>query len=140
MGRAARKACVVAVFVLLGGGAWGQIDAGPSQCARLAGVVLVVGGSILGGLARHHLGKSFSVRAEAKRLVTDGIYARIPHPLYVFADVALLGVVLLVGWRWLVPVWAVLVVVQAFVAAREARRLEAAFGDAYRDYRRSTWW
>jgi protein-S-isoprenylcysteine O-methyltransferase Ste14 len=32
-----------------------------------------------------------------------------------------------------------MIVVQMLRARREARVLEAAFGDAYRDYRRQTW-
>ena len=140
MRRHLRKGSVVVVFLLLGVGAWALISGGGARCSRPVGGVLVVACSGLGAVARRQLGRSFSVRPEARRLVTHGLYARIPHPLYVFADLALLGVVLVVAWRWLVFVWAGLVVVQAFVAAGEARRLEESFGDGYRAYRSRTWW
>jgi protein-S-isoprenylcysteine O-methyltransferase Ste14 len=41
-----------------------------------------------------HLGRSFSVMAEARRLVMDGPYARIRHPLYLGEQVAMLGMTL----------------------------------------------
>jgi protein-S-isoprenylcysteine O-methyltransferase Ste14 len=41
-----------------------------------------------------HLGRSFSMMAEARRLVVDGPYARIRHPLYLGEAVATLGLML----------------------------------------------
>ncbi|CAN5712579.1 methyltransferase [soil metagenome] len=41
-----------------------------------------------------HLGRSFSVMAEARRLVTTGPYRSLRHPLYMFEAVASLGVLL----------------------------------------------
>jgi protein-S-isoprenylcysteine O-methyltransferase Ste14 len=38
-----------------------------------------------------HLGRSFSLMAEARRLVTDGPYAYIRHPLYLGEAVSLIG-------------------------------------------------
>ena len=41
---------------------------------------------------------------------------------------------------WLVLPWLALVAIHAWAARREARVLERAFGDAYREYRANTWW
>jgi protein-S-isoprenylcysteine O-methyltransferase Ste14 len=60
--------------------------------------------------------------------------------LYVFLDVALLGVVIALRQPWLVGPWLALVAIHAWAARREARVLERAFGDAYRQYRAKTWW
>ena len=92
------------------------------------------------GLARRQLGRAFAITPQAKGLVTEGLYARIPHPMYAFLDLALLGVIIMARQQWLLVIWAGLVAVQASQARREARILEQAFGDAYRDYRRRTWW
>jgi steroid 5-alpha reductase family enzyme len=63
---------------------------------RAVGAVLVVVG--IGGIAaaRFQLGKSFAIRAEARQLVTRGVYARIRNPIYVFGVVLLAGLVLIV--------------------------------------------
>jgi protein-S-isoprenylcysteine O-methyltransferase Ste14 len=63
-----------------------------------------------------------------------------PHPMYVFLDLALLGVAVASRQAWLLVIWGGLVLAQAWQAQREAKVLEQAFGDAYRDYRRRTWW
>lgn len=42
-------------------------------------------------LARWQLGRSFSVRPEARQLVTWGLYSRLRHPVYVFGSVAWFG-------------------------------------------------
>ncbi len=49
-------------------------------------------GTALSVFALAHLGRSFSVMAEARRLVTSGPYRLVRHPLYVFEAVASLGV------------------------------------------------
>jgi protein-S-isoprenylcysteine O-methyltransferase Ste14 len=95
---------------------------------------------ILGiAIARYQLGRSFAVRAEAHQLVTRGIYSKIRNPIYVFGTVMIAGFVLIinkpVGWLFVL----VVVILQIGRAHREARVLEAAFGDAYREYRRKTW-
>ena len=41
-----------------------------------------------------HLGRSFSLMAEARRLVTDGPYSRIRHPLYLGEAISMLGLTL----------------------------------------------
>lgn len=89
--------------------------------------------------ARFQLGRSFSIRAEARQLITYGVYAKIRNPIYVFGTIALAGMVLVlhrpVLW-WALPA---IIVVQILRARREAHVLERAFGEAYREYRRKTW-
>jgi protein-S-isoprenylcysteine O-methyltransferase Ste14 len=90
-------------------------------------------------VARYQLGRSFAVRAEAHQLVTRGIYSKIRNPIYVFGTILLAGVVLILHrpalWLFVLAI----IFVQIVRAHREARVLEAAFGDAYREYRRKTW-
>jgi protein-S-isoprenylcysteine O-methyltransferase Ste14 len=95
----------------------------------------------IGGIvtARFQLGKSFAITAKARELVTHGIYSKIRNPIYVFGAVMLAGFVLVLHRPVLWLVLLALIVMQTLRARREAKVLEAAFGDAYREYRRKTW-
>ena len=135
-----RGAGVVTAVVVLGVSAFLLIQQGTRRQALLTGGLLLMIGIPLLGLARRQLGRAFAITPQAKGLVTEGLYARIPHPIYAFLDLALLGVIIMARQQWLLVIWAGLVAVQASQARREARILEQAFGDAYRDYRRRTWW
>ena len=112
---------------------------GPWNTQRYVGTVLAVLGVSFVALARYQLGRAFSVKAEAHHLVTTGLYSKIRNPIYVFGMVMLAGVILVLQRRegWLVLVAGV--IGQAIRAHREAQVLEAAFGEAYREYRRKTW-
>jgi protein-S-isoprenylcysteine O-methyltransferase Ste14 len=112
---------------------------GPWNMTRYIGTALVAVGISFIAIARYQLGRSFSVKAEAHKLVTTGLYSKIRNPIYVFGIVMIAGMILILGRPvgWLVPTAAI--VGQTIRARREARVLEAAFGDAYREYRRKTW-
>jgi len=105
----------------------------------IAGAILAAGSVALLLLARLQLGKSFSVTPQAKGLVTHGLYSRIRNPMYVFLDLALVGVALATdSWYPLLPL-IILVPLQVRNSGREARLLQEKFGAAYSEYRRSTW-
>ena len=135
-----RKALPVCVVALLAAGALIVILGLGRLAALWIGGALVLAGVPLMALARVQIGSAFAVAPKAKALVTHGLYAKIPHPLYVFLDVALLGAVIALRRPWLVGPWLALVTIHAWAARREARVLERAFGDAYRQYRAKTWW
>jgi protein-S-isoprenylcysteine O-methyltransferase Ste14 len=71
--------------------------------------------------------------------VTNGVYSKIRNPIYVFGTVMLAGFVLVLHRPVLWFAVAAIVIMQIVRARREATVLEAAFGDAYREYRRKTW-
>jgi protein-S-isoprenylcysteine O-methyltransferase Ste14 len=112
---------------------------GPWDWQRIAGTALVVLG--MGGIAaaRYQLGRSFAIKAEARQLVTHGIYSKIRNPIYVFGTVMVTGFVLVIHRPALWLLVLAIIVMQTVRARREARVLEAAFGDAYREYRRKAW-
>ncbi len=103
------------------------------------GIALSLAG--LGGviLARYTLGLSFSIKAKATELVTTGIYSRIRNPIYVFGMVYVLGLVFIFRNPVLALILVLLIPMQIIRARREARVLEAKFGEAYRQYRARTW-
>lgn len=99
----------------------------------------MVAGMIGIGVARYQLGRSFAIKAEARRLVTRGIYSKIRNPIYVFGSVLIAGLVLVVHRPGLWLIFGFVVIMQIMRAHREAEVLEAAFGEDYRQYRRKTW-
>jgi protein-S-isoprenylcysteine O-methyltransferase Ste14 len=112
---------------------------GPWSPQRCTGTLLVLAGIAGIATARYQLGKSFAIKAEARQLVTRGLYSRIRNPIYVFGVVLFVGLILIVRLPQLWIALAAIVTMQIVRARREARVLEAAFGDAYRDYRARTW-
>ena len=103
------------------------------------GVALSLVCAVLWVVARVQLGASFSASAQARHLVTTGLYSRIRHPIYVFGTLAFMGAVLaIMGWQALV-VWAIVGVIQVGRAMREDKVLAEAFGEEYEEYRKRTW-
>ena len=111
----------------------------PWTAERIAGAILVGMGYVLVTLARVQLGDSFSVQPEAKGLVTHGLYARIRNPMYVFLDLMIFGLALVLQLYWLLAILAGLAVFQTLQAGREAKVLQEKFGKSYSDYREHTW-
>jgi protein-S-isoprenylcysteine O-methyltransferase Ste14 len=104
-----------------------------------AGLAVVVACTPFWVAARWELGASFSVRPDARRLVTSGLYAKFRHPVYVFGTPAVMGaLVALLGWKVLV-IAVFLVPVEVLRARREEALLTETFGSEYVAYRERTW-
>jgi protein-S-isoprenylcysteine O-methyltransferase Ste14 len=111
----------------------------PRSGSWYVGLVLAVAALIPWLVARLQLGRSFSVSAQARGLVTSGLYARVRHPVYVFGTLAWTGaLVALLGSRGAV-IAAIVAVVQLARIRREERVLAEAFGEEYEAYRQTTW-
>jgi len=112
---------------------------GPWDLRRSLGSALMLAGMAGIFTARRQLGKSFAIRPEARQLVTHGLYSKIRNPIYVFGLVMLAGFIMVLQRPILWLLLVALIAMQTMRAHREAKVLEAAFGDAYREYRRKTW-
>ena len=106
---------------------------------QIVGLFLLVVGFVLWTLARFQLGDSLTVSAQAKQLVTRGLYSKIRNPIYVFGSILIAGLILLLGRPMWLLVFAVIIPLQLWRAGKESQVLETEFGEGYRTYRASTW-
>ena len=111
----------------------------PWTALRVSGAVLALFAYGLVTTGRIQLGDSFTVRPRATELVTHGFYARIRNPMYVFADLMVLGMIVAMRGYWFLVILGVLVVLQSRQARREAEVLQEKFGRSYVEYRKQTW-
>jgi len=106
---------------------------------HMVGMSMAAVGFALWLTARLQLGKSFSVRAEARKLVTTGLYSKFRNPVYLFGGVAYAGLWLAVAPTFLIVFLPLYSLFQYLRVRKEDAVLEAAFGDEYRSYRARTW-
>ena len=116
-----------------------QSGPGPRGLARWIGLLLTLIGLAGVILSRYTLGRSFSIVPKATALVTTGIYSRIRNPIYISGMIFIAGAVLMIGRPEGFVVLLIIIPLQIIRARREAAVLEAKFGDAYREYRKRTW-
>ena len=103
------------------------------------GMTIAAIGMFLWGLARVQLGSSFSVSAQARKLVTTGLYSKFRNPVYLFGGIGYVGLFIALGNWPALALFVVLYSLQISRVKREQKVLEAAFGEQYRRYRASTW-
>lgn len=128
---------LLTVFAL-GYGCWFFRDQ-PWTPTRVIGLVIMAPSFLLWLVARLQLGGSFAITAKAKTLVTHGLYSRIRSPIYVFGTLFAAGFLLLIDKPAWLAVLLLVVPMQIIRARKEAKVLEEKFGEAYREYRRGTW-
>jgi len=105
----------------------------------IAGGVLAIPCFVLWFVAKLQLGSSFTPKAEARALVTHGLYSRIRHPIYFFASLALLGTAICLRSVYFNVYLAVTIAAQLWRIRRENKVLRDKFGQEYLNYRRKTW-
>ena len=101
--------------------------------ANALAFALVVAGTFVGvaALAANRLG-NFNVRPEVKdgaRLVTDGIYGHIRHPMYTAVLLVMLAAIAADPRWWRILAWLALLAVLLTKAQREEGHLRAHFPD-----------
>jgi protein-S-isoprenylcysteine O-methyltransferase Ste14 len=111
----------------------------PWTILRAVGLALFLVAAALVVVARVQLGSSFTARAEARHLVTTGLYSRIQNPIYLFAFIAMVGLLLFLNKPWYCLFFVVVVPVQLARIRRERKVLSETFGERYEQYRRQTW-
>jgi protein-S-isoprenylcysteine O-methyltransferase Ste14 len=100
----------------------------------VASSVLILAGNFLSVMVIRRLGRSFSIMAEARTLVTDGPYALVRHPLYLMEETAIVGVFIQFATWPAVVLFVVHFVFQLQRMRNEERVLMQAFPREYRAY------
>ena len=132
---------VVLTLIVAAGAAYGGWQYAPAMWTplRAAGLCLAVAGFALWTTARFQLGNSFAVTAQARKLVTRGVYGKIRNPIYVFGSLFIAGYMLLMGRPLWLLIFVAIIPLQLWRAGKESKVLEEKFGDEYRAYRAGTW-
>ena len=122
---------IAVVLALLFHAPWTQV--------RIAGFILCVSAFSILTWARLNLGNSFSIAPEARKLVTNGVYSKVRHPVYTFGTLFIVGLIMYTGKLWFLVFLLLVVPLQIARARAEEKVLIAKFGDAYLNYKKSTW-
>jgi protein-S-isoprenylcysteine O-methyltransferase Ste14 len=107
------------------------------QGVGIAADVFLLAGSAWSLWSLRTLGRSFSVLAQARSLVSSGPYRLVRHPLYLGEIVGAVGLALNVLSWWSIVTWTVLVGLQLYRSVYEERVLAAAIPE-YGAYQSST--
>jgi len=114
-----------------------EIEVAPAL--RAAGLAIAFAGALFAAWSMWRLGRSYAVRMDVfaeHRLVTDGPFALVRHPLYLGALVYHIGAFVALGDLLLAASTVVVVLpLLAYRATVEERALVVAFGEEYERYR-----
>jgi protein-S-isoprenylcysteine O-methyltransferase Ste14 len=104
-----------------------------SPLAAIVSSVLSLSGSLMAIFVLGWLGRSFSILPQARRLVTEGPYRLVRHPLYLAEMIASLGVAIQFEQPWATVIAVFIFALQFPRMHYEEAILEKAF-PLYRDY------
>ncbi len=111
----------------------------PWDFEKTVAFLIWIPAQVLWVISRWQLGSNFSAKPEARELVTDGVYARIRNPIYIFGTISSVSLVLYLGKPWFLIFLIVLIPIQVIRAINEKRVLLQTFDEKYKTYERQTW-
>jgi protein-S-isoprenylcysteine O-methyltransferase Ste14 len=130
-----RISAVVGTFLVYGITAFPRRGLPLSLEAVSASLTMI--GNVAAIIALSQLGRSFSIMAESRRLVTTGPYRFVRHPLYLAEEIAMVGVFLQFASPWTALLLAMQIAFQLRRMHNEELVLAAHFPD-YTPYQRTT--
>jgi protein-S-isoprenylcysteine O-methyltransferase Ste14 len=101
-----------------------------SLTAEVLSTSLILVGSAAAVFALRRLGRSFSVMAEARRLVISGVYRVVRHPLYLAEEIATIGLAVQFLSYWT----ALLLALQIAFQLRRMYNEEVILGEIFPEY------
>jgi protein-S-isoprenylcysteine O-methyltransferase Ste14 len=101
-----------------------------SMIAGLVAALLTLAGSAFAVVVLTQLRHSFSIMAEARQLVTTGMYRLVRHPLYLAEEIAAIGVVV----QFFSPWTALMLAVQIGFQLRRMRNEEVILARIFPEY------
>ena len=101
-----------------------------SMTAEMVSTLLVLFGSAAAIVTLLRLGRSFSMMAEARRLVTAGPYRYVRHPLYLAEELAIVGL----SMQFFSAATALILVVQIAFQLRRMHNEEAVLAETFPEY------
>jgi protein-S-isoprenylcysteine O-methyltransferase Ste14 len=101
-----------------------------SPVAGIGATLLILLGTASAAFVLKQLGRSFSIMAEARQLVTSGVYGFVRHPLYLAEELAVVGVVMPFLSYWTAPI----LVGQIAFQLRRMRNEEAVLAGTFPEY------
>lgn len=114
-----------------------------SLVLRIIGLVVTLGGALLFLVAKRTLGAMYgastssAVQLQANhRLIQNGIYAIVRHPIYLSYWIMLVGLVIMYRTGVLLMLLLLMVISLSKRAYREDQAMESTFGDKWRNYAR----
>lgn len=106
---------------------------------QVIGISIAIIGFALWMTARFQLGGSFTVTAQARKLVTTGLYSKFRNPIYLFGGIAFAGLFIVIGDPILFLMFLLFYSHQLLRIRKEGKVLEQAFGEEYLRYKAKTW-
>ncbi len=100
-----------------------------SPTLQILSAAIALGGSLTIIVTVLHLGRSFSIVPQARKLVIGGPYRVVRHPLYVAEEIAIVGVLLQYAWYAALPFLAIHIALQIRRMIYEESLLRAVFPD-----------
>jgi protein-S-isoprenylcysteine O-methyltransferase Ste14 len=101
-----------------------------SLSADMVSTVLTLAGSTFAIVVLTQLRASFSIMAEARQLVTIGVYRLVRHPLYLAEEIAAIGVMM----QFFSPWTALILVIQIGFQLRRMRNEEVILAEIFPEY------
>ncbi len=108
--------------------------------SNIVGVVLLVLGFIIHGYSHYIHEQAHQQSEKIEKLVTEGIYSKIRHPLYISLILMHFGLAFAWGIVWILVPVVIFSILTVLTAIREEDAMKEKFGEEYEEYMKRVLW